>query len=133
KTKMNFDSGIHDDLLVNLSKIQDLKVVSRDSVLPYKGTPHNVRDIAKALGVHAVLEGSVRHSGNRARINVQLINAANEAQMWAQSYDRELTDAYALQSDLAFEIASALKANLTPGETARLRRRPTENGEAYLL
>ena len=133
KANTYFASGMHDDLLVNLSKIQDLKVVSRDSVLPYKGAPHDVREIGKALGVNAVLEGSVRHSGNRARIDVQLINATNETQMWAQSYDRELTDAYALQSDLAFEIASALKANLTPGETARLKRRPTENGEAYLL
>jgi serine/threonine protein kinase len=91
KANAYFASGMHDDLLVNLSKIQDLKVVSRDSVLPYKGKPHNVREIGKALGVHAVLEGSVRHSGNRARINVQLINATNEAQIWAQSYDRELT------------------------------------------
>jgi serine/threonine protein kinase/tetratricopeptide (TPR) repeat protein len=128
-----FVGGIHDDLLVNLSKIRDLKVISRNSVMVYKNTQHKVRDIGNTLGVAAVLEGSVRHKGNRARINVQLIDATNEAQIWAENYDREMTDAFALQSDLAFQIASALKAKLTPGETARLKRRPTENGEAYLL
>ena len=108
-----FVGGIHDDLLVNLSKIRDLKVISRNSVMVYKNTQHKVRDIGNTLGVAAVLEGSVRHKGNRARINVQLIDATNEAQIWAENYDREMTDAFALQSDLAFQIASALKAKLT--------------------
>jgi serine/threonine protein kinase/tetratricopeptide (TPR) repeat protein len=126
-------NGIHDDLLVNLSKIHDLKVVSRRSVMPYKNTQHKVREIGKELDVTAVLEGSVRHVGSRARFDVQLIDCANDAQIWAQSYDRELTDIFALQGDLAFEIASALKANLTSAETARVKRHPTENGEAYLL
>ncbi|MBA3961161.1 MAG: protein kinase [Chthoniobacterales bacterium] len=133
KANAFFTDGIHDDLLVNLSKIADLKVISRDSVLPYKNGARDRRQIGKDLGVNAVLEGSVRHMGNRARINVQLIDTTNDQQMWAQNYDRQMTDAFTIQSDLAFEIASALKAKLTPGENARLREHATENGEAYLF
>jgi serine/threonine protein kinase/Flp pilus assembly protein TadD len=133
KTNAYFASGIHDDLLVNLSKIADLKVISQASVLPYKDTPRDLPAIGRALAVNAVLEGSVRHTGSYARINVRLIDTKKGEQIWAESYDRELTDAFAIQSNLAFEIASALKAKLTPVETARLRRPPTQSGEAYLL
>ena len=126
-------SGIHDDVLVNLSKIADLKVISRSSVMAYKGGAHNVREIGKALGVNAVLEGSVHHSGNRARINVQLVDAKSETQIWAQNYDREIADVFALQTDLALQIASALKAKLSTAESERLKRAPTQNGDAYLL
>jgi serine/threonine protein kinase/Tfp pilus assembly protein PilF len=126
-------SGIHDDVLVNLSKIADLKVISRSSVMPYKGGAHNVREIGKSLGVTAVLEGSVHHSGNRARINVQLVDAKSETQIWAQNYDREITDVFALQTDLALQIASALKAKLSTAEAERLKHAPTQNGDAYLL
>ena len=131
--KAYFASGIQDDLLVNLSKVADLKVISRDSVLPYKGGPQNVREIGKTLGVAAVLKGNVRYAGTRARINVQLVDTGKGEQIWAEEYEREMTDAFTIQSDLAFQIASALKAKLTSDETTRLRRRPTENGEAYLL
>ena len=128
-----FASGLHDDVLVNLSKLGELRVISRNSVLQYRGVPHDLRAIGTALNVHAILEGSVRRSGNRARLNVQLINTATGAQIWAQNYDREITDVFAIQSDLASRIASALQANLSPGERARLQRSPTRSGQAYLL
>jgi serine/threonine protein kinase len=133
KTNAYFASGIHDDLLVNLARIASLKVISRDSVLPYQSGPRDLSAIGRALGVNAVLEGSVRRAGSRARINVQLIDAKSGTQIWAENYDREMKDAFDIQSDLAFQISSALKAKLSPGETARLRQPPTTNGEAYLL
>ena len=128
-----FADGIQDDILTNLSKIGDLKVISRTSVMPYRGRGHNVRDIGKALGVTAILEGSVRRSGNRVKVNVQLINATNDQHIWAQDYDGELTDVFALQSDLARKIAKALQAQLSPAEQALVERQPTQSGEAYLL
>jgi tetratricopeptide (TPR) repeat protein len=101
--------------------------------MPYRGKAHNIREIGEALDVAAVLEGSVRREGSRVRVNVQLINAANDAHLWAQVYDRELTDVFAIQSDLAREIASALRAKLSPSETERINRRATENPDAYML
>src|SRR5437870_10820154 len=127
-----FADGIQDDLLTNLSKIGDLKVISRTSVMPYRGKSSNVREIGKALGVSTVLEGSVRRSGNRVRINVQLINAANDEHIWAEDYDRDLTDVLAIQTDLAKKITGELQAKLSPEEKAQMERKPTENGEAYL-
>jgi len=128
-----FADGIQDDVLTNLAKISALKVISRTSVLPYRGQAHNIREIGKALNVATVLEGSVRREGKRIRINVQLIDASNDRHLWAQVYDRELTDMFAVQSDLAREIAGALKATLAPAEQERIERKPTENGDAYLL
>jgi TolB-like protein len=128
-----FADGIQDDVLTNLAKISALKVISRTSVLPYRGQTHNIREIGKALNVATVLEGSVRREGKRVRINVQLIDASNDRHLWAQVYDRELTDMFAVQSDLAREIAGALKATLAPGEQERIERKPTQNGDAYLL
>lgn len=128
-----FADGIQDDVLTNLAKISALKVISRTSVLPYRGQTHNIREIGKALNVATVLEGSVRREGKRVRINVQLIDASNDRHLWAQVYDRELTDMFAVQSDLAREIAAALKATLAPGEQERIERKPTQNGDAYLL
>ncbi|HKP93311.1 MAG TPA: tetratricopeptide repeat protein, partial [Chthoniobacterales bacterium] len=128
-----FADGIQDDVLTNLAKISALRVVSRTSVLPYRGPTHNIREIGKALNVATVLEGSVRREGKRVRINVQLIDASNDRHLWAQIYDRELTDVFAIQSELAQEIASALKATLAPAEQERIKRKPTENGDAYLL
>ena len=128
-----FADGIQDDVLTNLAKISALKVISRTSVQSYRGQAHNVREIGKALNVATVLEGSVRREGKRVRINVQLIDASNDRHLWAQVYDRELTDMFAVQSDLAREIAGALKATRAPGEEERLGRKPTENGDAYLL
>ena len=127
-----FADGIQDDILTNLSKISDLKVISRTSVMSYRGKTSNVRDIGKALGVSAVLEGSVRRAGNRVRVNVQLINATNDEHIWANDYDRELTDVFMIQSDLAQKIASELQAKLSPTEKVQMTRKPTENGEAYL-
>src|SRR6266568_4335955 len=127
-----FADGIQDDILTNLSKIGDLKVISRTSVMPYRGHTSNIREIAKTLGVSSVLEGSVRREGNRVRVNVQLINANDDDHLCANNYDRDLTDVFAIQTDLAREIASALQAKLSPTEKAQMERKPTENGEAYL-
>jgi TolB-like protein/Flp pilus assembly protein TadD len=127
-----FADGIQDDVLTNLSKIGDLKVISRTSVMQYRGRPSNLRDIGKALGVSNILEGSVRRSGNKVRVNVQLIDANTDKHLWASDYDRDVTDVFAIQSDLAREIANALKATLSPAEESQMTRKPTENGEAYL-
>ena len=120
-----FADGIQDDVLTNLAKISALKVISRTSVMTYRGQAHNIREIGKALNVATVLEGSVRREGKRVRINVQLIDASNDGHLWAQVYDRELTDMFAVQSELAREIAGALKATLAPGEQEQLERKPT--------
>src|SRR5213080_2634590 len=134
KENAYFADGIQDDILTNLSKIGDLKVISRTSVMSYHGEGmRNAREIGKALGVAALLEGSVRRIGNRVRVNVQLINASNDEHIWAEDYDRDLTDVFAIQTDLAQKIASALQAKLSPNEKARLDRRPTQNPDAYLL
>lgn len=132
KENAYFADGIQDDVLTNLSKIGDLKVISRTSVMPYRGKASNVREIGKALGVGAILEGSVRRVGNRVRVNVQLINAESDEHMWAEDYDRDLTDVFAIQTDLAQQIVRELQAKLSPMEKAQIERRPTENGEAYL-
>ena len=132
KENAYFADGVQDDVLTNLSKVGDLKVISRTSVMPYRGKATNVREIAKALGVGAILEGSVRRIGNRVRVNVQLINAENDEHMWAEDYDRDLTDVFAIQTDLAQQIVRELQAKLSPMEKAQMERRPTENGEAYL-
>src|SRR5215475_5576417 len=129
-----FADGVQDDVLTNLSKIGDLKVISRMSVMSYRGDgARNAREIGKALGVGTLLEGSVRRIGNRVRVSVQLINANNDEHIWAEDYDRDLTDVFAIQTDLAQKIASALQAKLSPNEKARLDRQPTQNPDAYLL
>jgi TolB-like protein len=134
KENAYFADVIQDDILTNLSKIGDLKVISRMSVMSYRGDgARNAREIGKALGVGALLEGSVRRAGSRVRVSVQLINANDDEHIWAEDYDRELTDVFAIQTDLAQKIASALQAKLSPKEKARLDRRPTENADAYLL
>src|SRR6266568_6150779 len=119
KENTYFADGIQDDVLTNLSKISDLKVISRTSVMPYRGKGSNVREIGKALGVATLLEGSVRRVGNRVRVNVQLINTENDEHLWAEDYDRELTDVFAIQTDLARKIASELQAKLSPSEKAQ--------------
>ncbi len=132
KENAYFADGIQDDVLTNLSKIGDLKVISRTSVMAYRGQTPNIREIGKALGVSSILEGSVRRIGNRVRVNVQLINASNDEHMWAEDYDRDLTDVFAIQTDLAQKIVGELQAKLSPTEKALMERKPTENGEAYL-
>jgi TolB-like protein/Flp pilus assembly protein TadD len=134
KENAYFADGIQGDILTNLAKIGDLKVISRMSVMSYRGDAvRNAREIGKALGVATLLEGSVRRVGNRVRVNVQLINANNDEHIWAEDYDRDLTDVFAIQTDLAQKIAAALQAKLSPTEKARLDRRPTQNPDAYLL
>src|SRR5213082_152249 len=116
-----FADGIQDDILTNLSKIGDLKVISRTSVMSYRGSgTRSARDIGKALGVATLLEGSVRRIGNRVRVNVQLINADNDEHIWAEDYDRDLTDVFAIQTDLAQKIARELRAKLSPMEKAQI-------------
>src|SRR4029077_16563454 len=112
----------------------ELKVISRMSVMSYRGDAvRNAREIGKALGVATLLEGSVRRVGNRVRVNVQLIDANNDEHIWAEDYDRDLTDVFAIQTDLAQKIASALQTKLPPNEKARLDNRPTQNPDSYLL
>jgi TolB-like protein/Flp pilus assembly protein TadD len=128
-----FADGIQDDILSSLAKVADLKVISRTSARQYRGGARNLREIGVALGVANILEGSVRRSGNRVRVNAQLIDARNDAHVWADSFDREITDLFALQSELAERIANALRANLSPSERASLRVHPTADLDAYDL
>jgi TolB-like protein/Flp pilus assembly protein TadD len=133
KENAYFADGMQDDIMTNLSKIGDLKVISRTSVMSYRGNAaRSAREIGKALGVATLLEGSVRRIGNRVRVNVQLINADNDEHIWAEDYDRDLTDVFAIQTDLAQKISAILQAKLSPNEKARLDRRPTQDPNAYL-
>ena len=134
KENSYFAAGIQDDVLTSLAQIHDLKVISRTSVMAYqKSSGRNMREISRALGVANVLEGSVRRTGNRVLLNVQLIDARNDRHIWAERYDRAVADSIGLQGELATKIASALKAKLAPEERARLDARPTTNSEAYVL
>ena len=127
-----FADGIQDELLSNLSKIKDLKVISRTSVMQYKsGITRNLKEIAQQLGVSNVVEGSVRRSGNRIRVSVQLIDAQTDRHIWVQNYDRTLADSITLQDELATEIATALGATLSPQEKARVEAKSTNNPAAY--
>ncbi len=128
-----FADGVQDDILSNLAKVADLKVISRTSVRQYRSGARNLREIGIALGVAHILEGTVRRSGNRVRINAQLINARTDAHVWAETFERETTDVFALQSELAEKIATALRANLSPLEKARMKVHPTEHRDAYDL
>ena len=128
-----FADGIHEDILTTLGKIKDLKVISRTSVMQYRGAARNLREIAKTLGVANVLEGSVRRSGNRVLVNVQLIDARDDRHIWTERYDRTIADSMSIQGGLAIEIAKALRAKLEPEEKAQLETKPTENSEAYVL
>jgi TolB-like protein/Flp pilus assembly protein TadD len=129
-----FADGIQDDILTSLAKIHDLKVISRTSVMPYRGaTKNNLPQIAQALGVVNVLEGSVRRGGNRVVVSVQLIDAVNDRHLWAKRYDRPLADTLGLQGELASEIAAELRATLSPEEKDRVETKPTENPDAYVL
>jgi len=130
-----FADGIHADILTHLARIEALKVTSRTSVEQYRGGTRSIRDIAVELDVRAVLEGSVRRAGDRVRINVQLVDAESDVQLWAESYDRELTaaDVFSVQADIAAAVAEQLRATLLPTEQQALRRELTENYQAYDL
>jgi serine/threonine-protein kinase len=129
-----FADGLQDDVLTSLAKIQNLKVISRTSVMAYRGTAaRNLRQIGRALGVMNILQGSVRRDGNRVKVNVQLVDARSNHYLWAENYDRTISDALMLQGELATEIAATLQATLSPEEKANVARQPTRNPDAYLL
>jgi TolB-like protein/Flp pilus assembly protein TadD len=126
-----FAEGIQDEILTRLSKIADLRVISRTSTQHFKSVPENFPEIAKQLGVTNVLEGSVQKAGDRVRVNVQLINATSDAHLWAESYDRKLTDIFAVESEIATTVADTLQAKLTGSEKRAITARPTDNPVAY--
>jgi TolB-like protein/predicted Zn-dependent protease len=131
KSNAYFAEGIQDEILARLSKIADLKVISRTSTLQYQSKPGNLSEIGKQLGVAHVLEGSVQKVGDQVRVSVQLINARNDSHVWADTYDRKLTDIFGVESEIAKSIAESLRATLTGGEEQALAVKPTSNPEAY--
>jgi serine/threonine protein kinase/TolB-like protein len=128
-----FADGVQDNILTDLGKVGDLKVISRSGVAPYRGKNRDMKQIGRDLGVANVLEGSVQISGDRLRINAQLIDTQTDSQIWAEQYDRKLEDIFALQSELAQTIAAQLKATLSTGEKAEISRQPTQDLQAYDL
>lgn len=128
-----FADGIQDDILSSLAKVADLKVISRTSVRQYRGSDRNLREIGVALGVAHILEGTVRRAGNRVRVVAQLIDARSDAHIWSDTFDREVTDLFALQSELAEQIATALRVNISPREKASIQLHPTKDLAAYDL
>jgi serine/threonine-protein kinase len=134
KANAFFAEGVQDEILTNLAKIADLKVISRTSVMHYmSGAPRNLREIGQQLGVAHVLEGSVQRAANKIRVNAQLIDARNDAHQWAQTYDRDLADVFAIQSEIAKAIADQLQAKLSPNEKRAIERPPTTDLEAFDL
>jgi TolB-like protein len=126
-----FADGIQDEILTRLAKIADLKVISRTSTQHYKSAPENLSEIGKQLGVAHILEGSVQKSGDAVRVNVQLIKAANDSHLWADTFDRKLTDIFSVESEVAKAIAEQLRAKLTGQEKQVIAAKPTDNPEAY--
>src|SRR5207253_5570815 len=117
KANAFFTDGVQDEILTDLSKIADLKVISRTSVMQYKtGAPRNLREIGQQLGVAHLVEGSVQRAANKIRVNAQLIDARNDTHLWAQTYDRDLADVFAIQSEIAKAIADQLQATILPTE-----------------
>jgi len=131
KANAYFAEGIQDEILTRLSKIADLKVISRTSTQHYKSAPENLSEIARQLGVAHILEGSVQKSGDAVRVNVQLIKAANDSHLWADTFDRKLTDIFSVESEVAKAIADQLRAKLTGQEQQVITAKPTDNVEAY--
>jgi TolB-like protein/Tfp pilus assembly protein PilF len=131
KANAYFADGIQDEILTRLSKIADVKVISRTSTQHYKSAPENLREIASQLGVANILEGSVQKSGDAVRVNVQLIKAANDSHLWADTFDRKLTDIFSVESEVAKAIAEQLRAHLTDREEQVIAAKPTGNPEAY--
>jgi TolB-like protein/Flp pilus assembly protein TadD len=128
-----FAQGIQDEIITTLSTISGLRVISRTSTARYNSAPENLPEIARQLRVSNVLEGSVQKVGDRVHINVQLIQADNDAHLWAQSYDRQLTDIFGVEGEVAKSIAESLQARLSPQEKARVETKPTTNADAYML
>src|SRR6267143_5403211 len=128
-----FAQGIQDEIITTLSRIGGLRVISRTSTARYSSAPENLPEIARQLRVSNVLEGSVQKAGDRVHINVQLIRANDDAHLWAQSYDRQLTDIFGVEAEVAKSIADSLQATLSPQEKARVETKPTTNADAYVL
>ena len=128
-----FAEGVQDEILTRLAKIADLKVIARTSTQRFKSTPDDLQQIAKQLGVMNILEGTVQKAGDQVRVNVQLINALTDAHLWADTYDRKLTDIFAVESEIAKTIAETLQARLTGSEKSSIAKTPTVNPEAYEL
>jgi serine/threonine-protein kinase len=134
KENAYFADGVQDEILTGLSKVADLKVISRTSTMQYKvGAERNLREIAKALGVAHVLEGSVQRAGNRVRVSAQLIDARTDSHLWAERYDRDVVDVFAIESELAGKIIAQLQSKLSPEEKAAIEERPTADLAAYNL
>src|SRR5215471_1068543 len=134
KENAYFTDGVQDEILTDLAKIADLKVISRTSVMQYKtGTPRNLREIGQQIGVAHLVEGSVQRAANKIRVNAQLIDARNDAHLWAQTYDRDLADVFAIQSEIAKAIADQLQAKLSPTEKKAIEQPPTTNLAAFDL
>jgi adenylate cyclase len=128
-----FSDGITFDIINHLAKITDLKVISRTSVMRYRTTDKPLREIGEELGVATIVEGEVQRVGDRVRISAQLVDARSDEHLWAEQYDRELLDVFAIQSEVAQQVAGALKATLTPGERQRIEKKPTGDFAAYTL
>src|SRR5438067_3894422 len=128
-----FAQGIQDEIITTLSRISGLRVISRTSTARYNSAPENLPEIASQLRVSNVLEGSVQKVSDRVHINVQLIQADNDAHLWAQSYDRQLTDIFSVEAEVAKSIADSLQATLSPQEKARVEAKPTDNADAYVI
>jgi len=128
-----FAEGVQDEILTRLAKVADLKVISRTSTQKYKSAPENLREIAKQLGVMHIVEGSVQKANDQVRVNVQLLNAMSDAHLWGDTYDRKVTDIFAVESEIAKTIADALQAKLTSSEKTAIAQQPTSNTEAYEL
>ena len=134
KANAFFADGVQDEILTHLARIADLKVISRTSVMQYKsGAPRNLREIGQQLGVAHVVEGSVQRAANKVRVNAQLIDARNDAHLWAQTYDRDLADVFAIQSEIAKAIADQLQAKLSPNEKKAIEQPPTTDLAAFDL
>jgi TolB-like protein/class 3 adenylate cyclase/Tfp pilus assembly protein PilF len=132
KENAYFADGVQDEILTGLSRVADLKVISRTSVMHYKAGPkRNLREVATDLGVAHVLEGTVQRAGGRVRVNAQLIDARTDSQLWAERYDREIADVFAIESELAEKIVAQLRAQISPSEKAAIEQKPTNNPEAY--
>jgi serine/threonine protein kinase/tetratricopeptide (TPR) repeat protein len=128
-----FADGMTEDVIANLAKVRSMKVISRASVMPFRKREKSLREIGASLGAASILDGSIRRAGNRVRIVAQLVDARTDEHLWADTYDRDLTDIFAIQSDVAMQIAAALKAELSTDEVARIEQKPTHDPHAYQL
>jgi adenylate cyclase len=128
-----FADGLTEELISNISKISELSVISRTSAMSYKGARRKVSEIGNELDVGSVLEGSVRKSGSRMRIAVELIDASSDKHLWSETYDREFDDVFSVQSDIAKHVADALRVRILPGESRQIEKKRTTSSEAYAL